>query len=299
VREAVDVARLSALAKGLQLELSVEGTGGAVYGDESRLLQVVNNLLTNAIKFTPHGGRVSVRLDSNGDRAELTVADNGVGIDAHVLPRLFTRFVQADGAMTRAHGGLGLGLSIVRHLVEVHGGAVHVESPGEGKGSTFRITLPTGTAATSTGPVAPRPVARSIEGVRILLVDDDDDTREAYAAMLAELGTQVRAVSSTARAMAALSDFLPDVILSDIAMPGEDGYSFMERLRRLGPERGGRVPAAAVTALASDEDRRHALQSGFQLHVPKPVDAARLASTVAMLVDWKTDPGQSGRSESA
>jgi hypothetical protein len=194
--------------------------------------------------------------------------------------------------MTRAHGGLGLGLSIVRHLVEVHGGAVHVESPGQGKGSTFRITLPTGTAATSIAPVAPHPVARSIEGVRILLVEDDDDTREAYAAMLVELGTQVRGEPSVASALVALSEFHPDVILSDIAMPGEDGISFIRKVRRLEHERGGQVPAAALTALASNEDRKRALKSGYQLHVPKPIDAAQLASVVATLVDWPADHGR-------
>jgi two-component system, chemotaxis family, CheB/CheR fusion protein len=299
VREAVDVARASALAKGLELDLSVEGTVGVVYGDEARLLQVVNNLLTNAIKFTPRGGHIWGRLEGKGEQAELAVTDTGMGIRAEVLPQLFNRFVQADSAMTRTHGGLGLGLSIVRHLVEVHGGAVDVESPGEGKGSTFRITLPTGTAAAATAPTAPRLVARSIEGVRILLVEDDDDTREAYAAMLVEMGTHVRAEPSAARALAALSEFHPDVILSDIAMPGEDGFSFIQKVRRLDPERGGHVPAAALTALASDEDRRRALQSGFQLHVPKPVDAAKLASVVATLVDWKTDPRRAGQHEQA
>jgi len=296
VREAVDVARSSALAKGLELELTVEGTVTAVYGDEVRLLQVVNNLVTNAIKFTPHGGHIWVRLESKGEQAELSVTDTGMGIHAEVLPRLFNRFVQADSAMTRTHGGLGLGLSIVRHLVEVHGGTVDVESPGEGKGSTFRITLPMGTIDAATAP-APRSVARSIEGVHVLLVEDDDDTREAYAAMLVKLGTQVRAEPSAARALAALSEFHPDVILSDIAMPGEDGFSFIQKVRCLDPERGGLVPAAALTALVSDETRRRALEAGFQLHVPKPVAATRLASVVAALVDWRLkNRGLSGSS---
>jgi two-component system CheB/CheR fusion protein len=287
VREALDVARHSALAKGLELDSSVEGTASAVYGDESRLLQVVNNLLTNAIKFTPRGGHIWVHLDNKGEQAELAIIDTGMGIRADVLPRLFNRFVQSDSAMTRSHGGLGLGLSIVRHLVEVHGGTVDVESPGEGKGSTFRITLPTGTAAALTARAAARTDARSIEGVRVLLVEDDDDTREAYAAMLVAMRTQVRAVPSVALAVAALSEFHPDVILSDIAMPGEDGFSFIQKVRRLERERGGHVPAAAITALAGDEDRRHALEAGFQMHVAKPVDAAKLASVVARLADWK------------
>lgn len=291
VREAVDVARPSALAKGLTMDLVVEGDMGAVYGDESRLLQVVNNLLTNAIKFTPRGGHIWVRLETTNARAELSIRDNGMGIRAEVLPRLFNRFVQADSAMTRTHGGLGLGLSIVRHLVDVHGGEVRVESPGEGRGSTFRVSLPTGTAATPLAPPAQSQVAHGVEGIKTLLVEDDDDTREAYAAMLVELGAHVRAESSAARAFAALGDFQPDVILSDIAMPGDDGVGFIKKVRELTPERGGRIPAAALSALASDEDRRRALEAGFQLHVAKPVDAARLAAVVVALREWRMVSG--------
>jgi two-component system CheB/CheR fusion protein len=294
VREAVEVARPSALAKGLELDLSVEGSAGGVYGDEARLLQVVNNLLTNAIKFTPHGGHIQVHLVSEGERAELSVTDTGMGIRADVLPRLFDRFVQADSAMTRIHGGLGLGLAIVRHLVEVHGGTVAVDSPGEGQGSIFRITLPTGSLAAAPAEQPLRLVSRTIEGVRVLLVEDDDDTREVYAAMLAELGAHVRAEPSTAKALEGLSYFQPDVILSDIAMPGEDGISFIREVRRFEHERGGFVPAAAFTALASDEDRHRALEAGFQLHVPKPVDAAHLASAVATLVEWSSDAQEPG-----
>jgi CheY-like chemotaxis protein len=213
-----------------------------------------------------------------------------MGIRADVVPRLFNRFVQADSAITRTHRGLGLGLSIVRHLVEVHGCEVGVESPGEGKGATFRIKLPMGTHATTPAPAGTRPLARSIEGVRVLLVEDDDDTREAYAAMLVELGTQVRAVPSAARALAALIDFHPDAILSDIAMPGEDGFSLIQKVRGLEHERGGHVPAAALTALASDADRQRALEAGFELHIQKPVDAARRASVVATLADWNAGP---------
>ncbi len=288
-RDAVEVARPSALAKGVELDLSVEGPVGALEGDEARLLQVVNNLLTNAIKFTPSGGHVWVRLASKVDHVELTVVDTGLGISAEVLPRLFHRFVQADGAMTRTHGGLGLGLSIVRHLVEVHGGAVTAESSGEGKGATFRVTLPIGTPSAVPPPPDPPSVARSIGGLRVLLVEDDDDTREAYAAMLVHLGTEVRAVPSTTRAMAVLSQFHPDVLLSDIAMPGEDGLSFIRRVRHLAPEQGGSVPAAALSALASHDDQRRSLDAGFQLHVSKPVDTARLASVVATLAASMAD----------
>lgn len=235
-------------------------------------------------------------LERIDGRARLTVVDNGIGIRREVLPSLFARFVQADSAMTRTHGGLGLGLSIVRHLVEVHRGEVHAESSGEGKGSTFTVTLPLGVGARSTQSVAPRATTRDIKGIRVLLVEDDDDTREAYAATLTELGAEVRAEASAAAGLAALEEYHPQVILSDIAMPGEDGFSFIQKVRRRDPEQSGRVPAAALTALASDQDRQRAMQSGFQLHVPKPIDSARLAAVVGILADWTAvRPAQEAR----
>ena len=293
VEEAVTAAQLSARAKSIELELSIDDVIGLVFGDEARLLQVVNNLLSNAIKFTPHGGHIWVRLHRADGSAHLSVTDSGMGISAEVLPKLFAPFTQADSSVTRTHGGLGLGLSIVRHLVDVHGGEVQVESPGPGKGSTFRVALPVGAATEGAkATVTPRVSARSIQGVRVLFVEDDDDTRESYAAMLVELGAVVRAEPSAAAGLAALNEFRPDVILSDIAMPGEDGFSFIRKVRGLAAELGGAVPAAAITALAAEEDRREALDSGFQMHVAKPMDAARLASVVATLADWKTRNGQ-------
>jgi CheY-like chemotaxis protein/two-component sensor histidine kinase len=285
VEEAVDIARLSAQAKALELDLSVDHNVGTVYGDHARLLQVVNNLLENATQFTPHNGRITVHLERVNERAELNVTDTGMGIHPDVLPQLFDRFVQADSAVTRTHGGLGLGLSIVRHVVEDHGGTVHAESRGEGHGSTFRVTLPVGADIGRTHAVARRVAVRDVENVRVLLVEDDDDTREAYAAMLVQLGATVRAAQSAAEALADLRKFRPQVILSDIAMPGEDGFSFIQKVRSLAPEEGGRVPAAAVTALASNEDRRRALQAGFQMHVRKPVDAAELVLVVVTFID--------------
>lgn len=292
VQNAVEIARPTARAKSLVLVLVLDEPTGAVYGDETRLQQVVTNLLTNAIKFTPQGGRIAVHLQQQGEQVQLTVADSGMGICPEVLPQLFNRFVQADSSVTRTHGGLGLGLSIVRHLVEAHGGRVQAESPGEGKGATFRVTLPIGSAERSKVPVAPRANVRPIEGVRVLLVEDDDDTREAYASMLAEFGAEVRAAPSAAAGFLALEEFRPQVILSDIAMPGEDGFSFIRRVRSLGPDQSGRIPAAALTALASNEDRQRALESGFQMHVPKPVDSARLAAVVSTLVDWWKQPSR-------
>jgi two-component system CheB/CheR fusion protein len=290
VRSAVDIAQPAAQAKSLELELVVVGATDAVYGDELRLQQVVNNLIANAIRFTPHGGRVAVRLEQAGEHVRLTVADTGIGIRPEVLPYLFNRFVQADSSVTRSHGGLGLGLSIVRHLVEAHGGSVQAESPGEGRGATFRVTLPLGRVEASKVAAASKASARDIAGVRVLLVEDDEDTRESYAAMLTELGAEVRAAPSVPVGLLAVEEFHPQVLLSDIAMPGEDGFSFIQRVRLLGPERGGRVPAAALTALASNEDRQKALQSGFQMHVAKPVDAAKLAALVSELADGRGPP---------
>jgi two-component system, chemotaxis family, CheB/CheR fusion protein len=284
VNDAIDQAQPSAGAKGLTLEAVITRPVGVVYGDPARLQQVVGNLLNNAIKFTPRGGRVDVRLEQLEEHAVLTVRDTGMGIPAEVLPRLFSTFIQADSSVTRTHGGLGLGLAIVRHLVDAHGGQIEAQSAGPGKGATFRVALPVGVEAARKPTEGPQAVARSIRGVRVLLVEDDDDTREAYAAMLDRLGADVRAVPSAAQGMAALEELRPDVILSDIAMPGEDGYAFIQRVRARGAEHGGDVPAAAVTALAADEDRRRALEAGFQLHVAKPVDAMKLAAVVSELI---------------
>ena len=285
VQGAVDIARPAAQAGSVELDLMVDGEIGTVYGDSLRLQQVVNNLLTNAIKFTPRDGRVAVRLERGGDQVQLTVADTGMGIRPEVLPQLFNRFVQADSSVTRTHGGLGLGLSIIRHLVEAHDGSVRAESPGEGKGATFRVTLPRGRAEASKVVTTPRASVQGIAGVRVLMVEDDDDTRETYAAMLAELGTDVRTAPSAAAGFLAVEEFRPHVILSDIAMPGEDGFSFIERVRRLTPEQGGRIPAAALTALTGKEYRHRALQAGFQMHVSKPMDATLLQSIVATLAE--------------
>ena len=237
-QSAVDVAQTSAEAKGIALELAIRGPLRAVYGDPARLQQVVANLLTNSIKFTPQGGRITVSLEAIGETAQLTVADTGLGLRAEIIPQLFDRFVQAESSMTRAHGGLGLGLAIVRHIVNVHGGEVRAESPGEGKGATFTVTLPLAAHDASATPAARRTVTRSISGDRVLLVDDDEDTRVACATMLEALGAEVRAAGSVAEGLAALEKFVPQVILCDIAMPGEDGYAFIRKLRSGNRERG-------------------------------------------------------------
>jgi len=289
VQTAVDVAQSSAEAKGLRLELVIAGPLGPVHGDPARLQQVVANLLNNAIKFTPSGGKITVGLAAIDGRARLTVTDTGLGLRAELIPHLFDRFVQAESAMTRAHGGLGLGLAIVRHIVSVHGGEVHAESRGEGRGATFVVTLPLATNQERGASAISRTVTRSIDGIRVLLIEDDDDTREACATMLEVHGADVRGARSVAEGFAALEKFSPQVILCDIAMPGEDGYAFIRKLRS--GDRGREIPAAALTALAGEDDRRRALASGFQMHLAKPIDADRLATAVATLRDWPQQVG--------
>jgi two-component system, chemotaxis family, CheB/CheR fusion protein len=284
LRTAVDVARGPAEAKGIEIELAVPESLPPIHGDPTRLQQVIANLLHNAVKFTPGGGTVTVGLEAKGGSARLTVSDTGPGLPADILPHIFDRFVQAESSMTRGHGGLGLGLAIVRHIVNVHGGEVHAESDGPNKGSTFTVTLPLASRDEATTPAARRTVTRSVLGIRVLLIEDDEDTREACAAMLEGQGAEVRAASSAEEGRAALDTFVPQVILCDIAMPGEDGYAFVRQLRSR--KRGGTTPAAALTALASEADRRRALESGFQMHLAKPIDADRLATAVATLAAW-------------
>jgi two-component system CheB/CheR fusion protein len=287
VQSAVDVAQASAEAKGIALELTMARRLRPVHGDPTRLQQVIANLLNNSIKFTPKGGKITVRLEAIDETAQLQVTDTGRGLRAEIIPHLFDRFVQAESSMTRAYGGLGLGLAIVRHIVNVHGGEVRAESPGEEKGATFTVTLPLAPHDAAVMPEARRTVTRSISGIRVLLVEDDDDTREACATMLMEMGAEVRPARSVAEGLAELENFVPQVILCDIAMPGEDGYAFIRKLRS---GSGGRrdIPAAALTALASEDHRRRALESGFQMHLAKPIDADRLATAVATLAVART-----------
>jgi len=290
VRAAIEAAQPGADAKRLAIAFDDGGAPRWVSGDPARLQQVVGNLLSNAIKFTSEGGRVGVRLDAPRGRARLTVTDTGTGIAPGMLPHVFERFRQADSRSTRAHGGLGLGLAIVRHLVERHGGSVTAESEGMGRGATFTVQLPllgreASVPAVAVVAAAATPAARSLGGIRALVVDDEPDAREAVATVLARAGANVTAVGSAAEALAALERAVPDVLLSDIAMPDEDGYALIRRVRTLPLARGGCVPAVAVTAYATLEDRRRALQAGFQAHLPKPLDAARLIATVVELLE--------------
>ena len=297
INAAIDSVQLAADSKGIRLGVTLDPSARHITGDAGRLQQAVWNLVSNAIKFTPAGGRVEVRLGRSGSDLEISVSDTGCGIGPDFLPHVFDRFRQADGSTTRRHGGLGLGLSIARQLVELHGGSVHADSPGEGGGSTFTIRLPfaeTIEPAQRAGRRAagPRPSvgadaragARiSLEGIRVLLVDDDRDTLQMLCVMLAECGAEVQAASCAADALELLQWYEPDVLVSDLAMPVEDGYSLISRVREF--EAGGprRVPAVALTALVRVEDRKRALSAGFNMFVPKPVEPSELLSAIESL----------------
>jgi PAS domain S-box-containing protein len=292
VEAALDTVRPAAEAKEIRLESISDSSVALVLGDVNRLQQIVWNLVSNAIKFTPHGGRVDVQLVQLDYHVQIRVRDTGEGIAADFLPYVFERFRQADSSSTRSHGGLGLGLAIVRHLVELHGGTVRAESPGIGQGATFIVTLPLKPALKPTTPeqlsaTTTHEVAENclpiLQGLRVLVVDDEADACELIKAMLEPLGVEVRAAASAIEALVALQAFQPDVLLSDIGMPGENGYALIRQLRALSQEEGGRIPAVALTAYARAEDRTQALLAGFQLHVPKPVNQAELAAVVANL----------------
>jgi signal transduction histidine kinase len=293
VEAAAETVRPAANAKGIGLEIDIEEGAGAVRGDPARLQQVVWNLLANAIKFTPSGGRVEVRVRRLPDRVRLEVRDDGAGIEPDFLPHVFERFRQGDSSPTRAHGGLGIGLAIVRHLVEAHGGSVSASSPGRNQGATFTVDLPvTGDAPRTAVRPLPRGGVRpwhppgeipSLDGLHVLVVDDDDDTLDALRHLLEQSGARVSTASSASTAFLAFAGEPPDVLLSDIGMPGEDGFSLIRRVRGLDPERGGKVPAAALTAYTQPSDRDRALSAGFQAFLAKPVDPRELAGAVARL----------------
>jgi PAS domain S-box-containing protein len=286
----LDVVRPAAAARGIQLEPLLEPDVGFVQGDAQRLQQVAWNLLTNAIKFTPQGGRVSVRLRRVEACVELEVRDSGQGISPAFLPHLFERFQQADGSATRRHGGLGLGLSIVRHLMELQGGSVHAHSEGEGQGARFTVRIPSLQPGPCPVGIAPAGMTSRTEplpdftGVRVLVVDDEHDVRELLRTLLEERGARVTTASHGAEALERIRQAPPDLLVSDIGMPGEDGHELMRRVRALPPEQGGRTPAAALTAYTRCEDRSRALDSGFQVCMPKPVEPLRFFRALAGLL---------------
>ena len=292
---AVEAVRPAAEAKGVRLLKLIDTGAGVVMGDAARLQQVVWNLLSNAVKFTPRGGRVQARLERVNSQIEIAVADTGAGIAPEFLPHVFERFRQADQRTTRQHGGLGLGLAIVRHLVELHGGTVRAESEGEGAGATFTVSLPVSPVQRrEEGAERARPAARDtlpahecperLDGLRLLVVDDEPDARELLAVGLGQCGAEVVTASSAAEAVEAVSKERFDAIVSDIGMPDEDGYELIRRVRALPPEAGGRTPAAALTAYARTEDRLRAMRAGFEMHVSKPVELTELVVVIANLV---------------
>jgi PAS domain S-box-containing protein len=306
---AMESLRPAAESKGITLERKVGDLPQSLIGDPARLEQVVWNLLSNAVKFTPVGGRVEARLGRVDNMVEIAIADNGRGIEPSFMPFVFERFRQYDGSSKRAHGGLGLGLAIVRHLVELHGGTVEVESPGPGAGATFAVRLPIravqvtagatagadgaagarGVSPRRTGetaaPVAPEPLAEgpSLGGVRVLVVDDEPDALELLVEVLSQYGAETIVARSADEALAMLSSFAPHVLVSDIGLPGEDGYALIRRVRARPADEGGQVPAAALTAYARSEDGHRAIAAGFQRHAVKPIHPIELARLVAEL----------------
>ena len=291
VSGALETIESEAKAKGVALETSLEETPTIVVGDSARLQQVVWNLLSNAIKFTPRGGHVRLTLRHAGERAEIVVSDDGAGIRPEVLPHVFDRFHQADRSITRRFGGLGLGLSIVKHLVDVHGGSVLAESPGEGQGATFTISLP---AIAALGPALDRRQRPSAQGeaegsslldtIRVLVVEDERDTLEFLTRLLEGQGATVLPASTAREGLSMVRDESPDVVISDIGLPEMDGYDFIQQVRR-GDTASHSVPAIALTAYARTEDRMRALRAGFQAHMAKPVEPAELIATVASFVE--------------
>jgi PAS domain S-box-containing protein len=294
IEAAIEVVRPAADAKQIRLQSLLDPDAGPVAGDPDRLQQVFWNLLSNAVKFTPRGGRVQIRLQRINSHVEAIVNDNGVGIDRNLLPFIFDRFKQGDSTSTREYGGLGLGLAIVRHLVELHGGIVTARSDGPDKGAEFSIHLP---VMVSAGPTSQEDETRahpklggnlgdvlpSLAGLRILVVDDEPEAREIVAAILGQAGAEVVAAASAEQALDLVIQWKPEMLISDIGMPNEDGYELIRKVRALRPENGGQIPAVALTAFARTQDRLKILSAGYQMHVPKPVEPVELVTVVASL----------------
>ncbi|MEG5037215.1 ATP-binding protein [Microcoleus sp. AT3-A2] len=296
IESAIESVQLAAEVKSIRLQSVLDSEAGPLLGDADRLQQVVWNLLSNALKFTPKDGRVQISLQRVNSHVEITVSDTGSGISSDFLPYVFDRFSQHDSTTTRSYGGLGLGLAIVRQLVELHGGTVTVVSPGIGQGTTFIVQLPV--MIIHLPPSDPEPLnslveangrvegSPTLEGLQILVVEDEADALELLSTILEKYGADVMAVASVKEALTIIetaTDHSPDVLVSDIGMPDEDGYSLIRKLRQLEAQRGGRLPAIALTAYARNDDRQQTLLAGFQMHLTKPVDAAELVAVVASL----------------
>ncbi|MUG97557.1 response regulator [Scytonema sp. UIC 10036] len=285
IEAAIETVRKAADDKSIAIETKLENIG-QVLGDTARLQQIIWNLLSNAVKFTPKGGRVEIKLQHLGDFAQILVSDTGKGIPPEFLPHVFEYFRQGDASITRQYGGLGLGLAIVHHLASVHGGTVTADSPGVGQGATFTVKLPLLKNKINTIDEASQLSNNQIDltEVRILLVDDEADSRHLIAFVLEQYGAEVMAVATAADALIALTSFKPDILISDIAMPVEDGYTLMRRVRSLPPEQGGQIPAIALTAYAREEDRQKCFAVGYQHHLSKPINSATLLAAIASLL---------------
>jgi CheY-like chemotaxis protein len=290
--------RPAAEAKGVRLQKVIDTGVVSIAGDPSRLQQVVWNLLSNAIKFTPRGGRVQIRLERVNSHIEIVVTDTGSGIKPEFLPHVFERFRQADQTTTRQHGGLGLGLAIVRHLIELHGGTVQAESTGADQGATFTVRLPLvpiyqkERREERVHPSAREPLAsfscpERLDGLKVLVVDDEADTRELLKVGISQCGAEVIIAGSAREALDAMISHRPGILISDIGMPDEDGYELIKQVRALPAESGGNIPAIALTAYARTEDRMRVLRAGYQMHVPKPVEFAELVAIIASLIKRK------------
>ena len=295
INAAIDSVQLAVDSKNLELVVTLDPSARHTLGDSSRLQQIVWNLLANAIKFTPSGGRIEIKVERAGRNMKIRVSDTGQGIDPRFIPFIFERFRQADGTTTRQHGGLGLGLAIVRHLVELHGGTIKAESDGEGKGSTFIIKLPLAPSPPRTrenrkvaGQSKPDSNGHftslpALNDLKVLLVDDDPDTLQILSVMLVESKANVQQAASVSEALEVLEWYEPDVIVSDLAMPGEDGYSLITKIRAA--ENGKQIPAVALTSYVRVEDRTRALSAGFNMFVPKPVEPNELITAIANLLE--------------
>lgn len=290
VERALDAFKPAAETKNIQIESTVESDFPMISGDPERLQQIIWNLLSNAVKFTPNGGRIHIHLKRLSSLVEISVRDSGIGIDPQFTPFVFDRFRQANSASTRNHGGLGLGLNIVRELVNLHDGRVQVFSEGAGKGATFVVTLPIGSLQNLEPHAAQTNflgVPKALGGLKGLIVDDEADTRDFVRVVLESCGSEVATASSVSEALDLLESNRLDFLISDLGMPSEDGYELIRRVRGLPAERGGDTPAAALTAYARPDDRYRALRAGFQVFIAKPIDPETLVSTVASLMQRK------------
>jgi CheY-like chemotaxis protein len=287
IEGAVETLQRDVAAQQLVLGRQLDPEAGVVFGDPARVEQIVVNLLSNAVKFTPPGGRIDLSLDRDGDYARIVVTDTGIGIAADAVPYIFERFAQAGSVTRRPHGGLGLGLAIVRHLVQLHGGTVRADSRGEGHRATFTVRLPMMAVPIGVADRPPHHAAESLplDGIKVVVVEDDPDAAEMVATVLRQHRAEVIVASSGEAALNLLAEYHPNVLVCDIGLPGIDGYTLMQRVREMERARGRRfVPSVALTAFASEEERQRAVSVGYHVHVSKPVAPDRLVEAVAQVL---------------